>query len=112
MPKQKKISKTFITTLFAVLTLVFLGSCEGFRCAENVVQDRATNLPIDSVLVEVLSADSKIVYTDTAGKFDVCNQMGGCIGKCKDIILRFSKANYKTITITNPKKDELILMEH
>lgn len=112
MPSKKTISKIFITIFFSALTLVFFESCEGFRCTENVVQDKATNLPIDSVLVEVISADSKIVYTDIAGKFDVCNRMGGCIDKCKDIVLRFSKAGYKTITITNPQKDELIFMEH
>jgi hypothetical protein len=71
--------------------------------------DKTTNLPIDSVYIEVTSAQ-KMLYTDSSGKFNVCNRMGGCM-PCKDITLRFSKPDYKTVTLTNPGKDEIVWLE-
>ncbi|MGC4232172.1 MAG: hypothetical protein QM594_04270 [Niabella sp.] len=106
-----KISKRLVSPLLALLLLLCLESCEGYKCADGTVIDKATNLPLDSVLVEVVTAGSRTIYTDTSGKFDVCNRMGGCVPNCKDIMVKFSKNNYKTVTLTNPEKDAIVIMD-
>ncbi len=93
-----------------LLALVFLESCEGYRCADGTVIDKITNLPLDSVLVKVITG-TEIVYTDTTGKFDVCNKFGGCVPDCKDIMVEFSKDNYTTIILKNPDKEVIVIME-
>jgi len=101
-----------IRLLTVLLIVICFESCEGYRCAEGTVFDKVTNLPLDSVLVEVITADSRTSYTDSVGKFNVCNRMGGCVPNCKDIIVRFSRSNYQTITLTNPEDDTIVMMEH
>jgi hypothetical protein len=59
------------------LALLFLESCEGYRCADGIVMDKLTGRPLDSILIEVVTA-SKHIYTDTSGKFGACNKMAGC----------------------------------
>ena len=99
-----------IRWLAVLFIAICFESCEGYRCANGTVLDKTTNLPLDSVLIEIISADSRAVYTDTTGTFDVCNNFGGCM-PCKDIILKFSKNNYNTIILTNPEKDERVIMD-
>ena len=93
--------KQLLLTLISLYVIVVATSCEGYRCGKGKVVDKVTNLPIDSVLCEVMTGNLA-VYTDTAGNFKICNAMGGCVPKCKDIIIRFSKAGYKAISIENP----------
>lgn len=99
------------TVLFVFISIfIFLESCEGYRCAEGTVVDKSTNHPLDSVLVEVKKG-SQSMYTDTTGKFDVCNPFAGCVPKCKDIMVTFSKSGYKSIIIINPGRKEIVYME-
>lgn len=100
-----------LVKLFWVGFCIFmLQSCEGYAKSDGTVVDRSTNLPLDSVSVEVVSA-SMLTYTDSTGKFDVRNNMGSCFPKCDDIVVRFSKIGYQTITLTNPKKEVIVWME-
>ena len=107
---KSKIYYRATSFLTALLIILFFESCEGYRCADGTVLDRITNLPLDSVFVEVITADSRAIYTDTTGKFDVCNKLGGCM-PCKDIMIRFSKDDYESVTLTNPEKNAVVKME-
>jgi hypothetical protein len=93
--------KYFLTSLTVVVLANSLISCEGFGCAAGRVIDKNTNSSLDSVYCETLTG-IKNMYTDSSGKFKLCNQMGGCMPKCADIIIRLSKAGYKTVTLKNP----------
>ena len=86
---------------------VFTG-CEGYRCGDGQVLDRATNLPLDSVFVEAITG-RQTMYTDSTGNFEVCNTISGCLPDCLDITVRFSKPGYATITVTNPEKATIYL---
>ncbi len=105
MQKTKK--QLFVLLSFS-LTIIFT-SCEGHRCADGKVVDKITGTPLDSVYIEVLSGN-ELYYTDTSGRFEVCNVFKGCVPECEDIIVRFSKPNYITKTLTNPT-DDIIEME-
>lgn len=100
-----------ITILLLFATVLFLTSCEGYRCADGIVKDKLTNLPLDSVLINVTSSGERVVYTDTTGTFDVCNRMGGCVPECKRIVVTFSKDGYKTVTLTNPERQTIVQLE-
>lgn len=100
----------FKKTGFLAAAVLFLQACEGYRCADGTVIDKTTDLPMDSVYIEVLTG-SQTIYTDSSGKFDVCNQFGGCVPHCKDIMVRFSKNGYKTVTLNNPKAEDRVYME-
>ena len=92
-----------------MLLLSFLiTSCEGYRCGEGRVLDKTTSKPLDSVYCEVLTGVQKM-YTDSAGKFHLCNRISGCVPQCKDITIRFSKTGYKTITLENPEEENIYL---
>jgi hypothetical protein len=92
---------------FSIFTLA---GCEGFTCAEGTVKDKATNLPLDSVYCEVTSSETTNVYTNSAGNYNVCNRMGGCLFGCKDIVVKFSKSGYKSVIETNPDKGAVIYL--
>jgi len=87
--------------VFPFFVIIFSG-CEGSRAARGQVIDRATAKPIDSVKCEVLTGQQQS-YTDSNGHFSVSNPFGSCVPKCKDIVIRLSKQNYKDIVITNPR---------
>ena len=89
---------------------IFITSCEGYRCGSGVVLDKTTNKPMDSVYCEVLTG-VQTMYTDSTGKFDLCNRMSGCVPDCLDITIRFSKNGYKSFSINNPGDDSIIYME-
>ncbi|WP_221392689.1 hypothetical protein [Dyadobacter sp. NIV53] len=72
--------------------------------------DKSTNLPLDSVFVNVVSG-SEFIYTDTTGKFNVCNRFGGCVPDCKDITITFSKNGYDTLSFTNLSAESIVYME-
>lgn len=99
-----------VIQFFLIVAGCIIQSCEGYRFATGKVVDAATNLPLDSVLVEVTTG-IQTAYTDSTGIFDVHNKMGGCVFGCKDITVRFSKNNFRTITLSNPGHDVLVLME-
>lgn len=97
----------------AIITLTISGfimivSCEGYRCGEGIVYDSQTNLPLDSVLCKVSKGDEK-VYTDSTGKYNLCNPFGGCVPDCPDIVIEFSKTGYKSQKVTNPNKSDIYL---
>jgi len=97
-----------IPTFLLILTLGIY-SCEGMRCAEGVVKDKATGLPLDSVYVKVASNDRYEKYTDSTGAFDACNPFGGCVPKCRDIMIEFSKPGYKNVILENPDSGDVFL---
>ncbi len=103
--------KTVLNTLItATLCLLLLPGCEGYRCAKGVVRDKLTGQVLDSVLVNAISGD-KQSYTGANGKFGICNPLGGCMAHCKDIMVEFSKAGYKTITLQNPADSVVVQLE-
>ncbi len=95
---------TFLTISLALI------NCEGMRHAEGIAVDKVSNLPLDSVLCNVLSGNQKAL-TDSTGTFDVSNRLSGCMFGCKDIRVEFSKKGYKTIALTNPKLDVVVTLE-
>jgi hypothetical protein len=84
-------------------------SCEGSRFAEGIILDKLTAKPLDSVVCIALSGEDKMI-TDSTGKFRLTNPMGGCVPKCKEIIIQLSKTGYKTATFTNPS-DSIFYLE-
>lgn len=89
---------------------VLLNSCEGYRCANGTVTDAATNLPLEGVKCAVTTG-KQVYYTDTSGKFDVCNQMSGCLPDCKDITVEFSKKGYESYVVDNPDEELVIPLQ-
>jgi hypothetical protein len=87
-----------------------MNSCEGYRCANGIVIDKANNKPLDSVLCTVTSGTESI-YTDSTGSFDVCNRLGGCSFGCKSITVEFSKPGYKVYKIADPEANTTVYME-
>lgn len=103
--------KTAIKLYFGLLTIaVIVNSCEGFRCADGVVKDADTNLPLEGVKCEVTTG-KQVYYTDSSGKFEVCNQMSGCLPGCKDITVQFSKEGYESYIVDNPNKELVIPLQ-
>ena len=96
--------------IFLISLTILLYSCEGYSAANGIVMDKATNLPLDSVLCNVTTGNMQ-VYTDSTGKYDVHNRMGGCVGGCKDIVVEFSKRNYKTVIKIQNDASGIIYME-
>ena len=92
----------------AILVLALAG-CEGYRCGNGKVMDKATNQLLDSVFCEAVTSNQSM-YTDSTGSFNVCNKISGCVPKCKDIVVRLSRQGYKTVTLENPE-DVIIYME-
>ena len=103
---MKRMVLIFIATLF----LSFIYSCEGERCAKGTICDATTNQLIDSVKCEV-ERGMVIQFSDSIGQYFICNRFGGCVPKCPDIEVTFSKVGYQTITITNPKVGSIIYLE-
>jgi len=87
---MKKASLKFIVAL----SLCLIYNCVGERCAEGIIYDLKINQPIDSVRCEATSGD--IEFSDNEGKYSICNYFGGCVPKCPDIEVTFSKVGYKT----------------
>lgn len=104
-------AKQLSALIIFVFPIIVFVSCEGYRCAQGTVVDMETKLPLDSVVVEVITAQPKYQFSDSLGMFKVCNSIGKCTPDCKDIMIRFSKSNYKTITLINPEKDAIVIME-
>ncbi|WP_459686430.1 hypothetical protein [Viscerimonas tarda] len=96
--KQKQHS---IFTLFMLFCLVLLFGCEGYKCAIGTIYDSTTNQTIDSVKCVVLTG-TETQFSDSIGKYSVCNDFGGCVPKCLDIQIEFSKTGYKTKIVINP----------
>lgn len=96
--------------IYATIYVILFASCEGYSSAKGMVKDKATDKALDSVLCKVTTGRMQI-YTDSSGKYDVHNPMGGCTGKCKDIAIEFSKKDYKTVIKTQENANGIIYME-
>jgi len=94
-------------TLLISYYILFIG-CEGYSCAEGVILDVTDKKLLDSVLCKVITGSEQL-YTDSSGTYAVCNNFGGCIPDCLDIVVEFSKTGYKTIRLENPEKDSIYL---
>jgi len=94
--------------LILILGLTFLlTSCEGYRCADGTIYDSVTKEPIDSV--QCTLTNGFVQYSDSLGKYSICNPFGGCVPDCPDIIVEFSKIGYQTKIVTNPNKSDIFL---
>jgi len=96
--------------LIITLLLCLMYGCEGYRCADGIIRDSATNQPIDSVMCEA-ARGMGVEFSDSDGNYSICNRFGGCVPNCPDIEVTFSKVGYKTTTATNPKSGSVIYME-
>jgi hypothetical protein len=95
------IKPALCTATIAFLPL-FLTNCEGYQILHGVIKDKATGLPIDSVLCNVINDEAGAEkYTNRLGQFEVTGPFGGCLSDCPDIVIRFSKAGYKALEIKN-----------
>lgn len=90
-----KNSKQVIWFYISFFWLLLL-SCEGYECNHGVVIDSNTRKPIDSVLCVSNGGDK--VYTNSYGRYeDVCSPFGGCMPKCSELEIEFSKDGYKNL---------------
>ena len=103
-------TRVILTSTF-LLILIGLTSCEGSRSSNGIVYDAQTGEPLDSVKVNVLSAE-KIYYTDSTGAFEVRNNLGPCTFGCEDIVIQYSKEGYQTRTLVNEDSDGDIYLYH
>jgi len=103
---MKKVCLLLVTALF----LCLMYSCEGELCADGTICDIKTKKPIDSVRCAVLSG-TQVEFSDSIGKYSVCNDFGGCVPKCPDIEIEFSKTGYETKVVTNPKPKDVIYLK-
>ena len=93
--------KIFGTALILLLSGALSG-CEGYRITHGVVKDKKSGIVLDGVLCKVINGDNnEDNYTDINGRFEVHGTLGGCIPNCPEIIVRFSKINYKALEIKN-----------
>lgn len=84
---------------FSCILLLTVG-CEGYECSHGAVYDLDTKMPIDSVLC--VSNGGENAYTDSFGRYDeVCSPFGGCMPKCSELEIEFSKEGYKNHKETN-----------
>ena len=102
-------SKSSIIPIVILGFMVLFCSCEGYRCAEGTIYDFDTKEPIDSVKCTVISG-REIKFSDSLGRYSVCNSFGGCVPDCSAIIVEFSKEGYITKALKNPKyKSDIFL---
>ena len=107
----KLLSQRIFTSFIVIFGFIFfISSCEGMRCAEGTIYDADTKELIDSVLCTVKSGN-EVQYSDSLGKYSVCNPFGGCVPDCRDITVEFTKTGYKTKTLTNPKFNSDVYLE-
>ena len=92
--------------LVTIISLILM-SCEGSECSTGVVIDSNTKEPIDSVLCVSNGGDK--VYTDSFGRFEeICSPFGGCMPKCSELEVEFSKEGYNNLKETD-KFDTIFL---
>lgn len=95
---------------FVIIAIISLSiGCEGFTCADGIVYDAETNMPLDSVLYKRLGHRPIEKYTDSTGTYDMCGIFGGCVPDCPDLSIEFSKPGYKSQSYRNPDKKDIYL---
>lgn len=111
MNKLDRIMRIRLKNLIGLVSLVIIfTACEGSSSAKGVVKDKETNLPLDSVTCTVTSGEMQIV-TNSTGEYDVHNNIGGCVGGCKDIVVEFSRNGYKTVVKVEEEARGIVYME-
>jgi hypothetical protein len=105
---MKKHKSIWYLSMIILPVLIALNSCEGMKCATGFVYDAESNEPLDSVFCSALTGTDK-QFSDSSGHYSVCNNFGGCVPHCPDIVVEYSKTGYKTKNITNPNKDNIYL---
>lgn len=108
MNKLTQHFERLIQTFLIISGFVLITGCEGYTCATGVIYDSDTKAPLDSVLCKVLTG-SDAQYSDSIGQYEVCNNFGGCVPKCPEIVVEYSKIGYLTKTLTNPNKEKIYL---
>ena len=100
--------KKKLVILFVIVNLFFLSSCEGYRCGSGTIYDSETKVPIDSVMC-ALTNGCDMQFSDSLGRYNVCDCFTGCVPDCPDITVEFSKTGYKTKSVKNPNKSDIFL---
>jgi hypothetical protein len=90
------------------ITLINFIACDCIRPARGVVIDEITKQPIEGVLVQ---NNNRSIKTMQDGRFDVSMITGFILYRCPDIKVTFTKSDYQTLEIINPKKDTILLMK-
>lgn len=107
-------------TLSILIIGFFIVSCEGPKYFSVTVVDKVTQLPIDSVFVEVKvmagkkekSAYNLQGYTDSAGKFIRDEMIGYGLSLRKwDFYMEYNKKNYVHKTEIN-RTEGIVELEH
>jgi hypothetical protein len=106
--QMKKLRSIWYLCIIILPVIIILNSCEGMRCAIGHVYDAESNKPLDRVFCIALTGTDK-QYSDSTGHYSLCNNFGGCIPRCPDIEVEYSKTGYKTKKLTNPNKDNIYL---
>ena len=104
--QQTLLSLTFFIVIFGISLIS--SSCEGDIYAEGIIYDSSTKEPIDSVKC-VITPKGEIQFSDKFGKYSVSTGLVGCVPRCPDVDVEFSKPEYKTKIVTNPGKSDIFL---
>jgi hypothetical protein len=80
---------------------LWLGGCECFNSAEGIVTDAATGDPLAEVQVRETHHDD-VDTTGPSGRYSVGLFTGGASFTCPRTHVEFSRAGYRTVTLTGP----------
>lgn len=104
-----RINMRKIYCTLVLLSLSLSIGCEGSTCADGIVYDAETNMPLDSVLYKRLGHRPIEEYTDSTGTYDMCGIFGGCAPDCPDVSIEFSKPGYVSQSYRNPGTKNIYL---
>ena len=79
-----------------VLASILCTSCDTFLHLSGTVVDSASKLPIDSVRIYVGKQKWNWAYTDSLGRFDISQMVGGFFGYPR-IKISLEKKGYKAL---------------
>jgi hypothetical protein len=119
MAKNKPcIQVSTISRVLSIASLLFLSSCDCVQKASGIVLDKTSGQPLAEVAAGKFKTEdpnngySRRIYTDSTGHFEYHGLSGG-LGRCPDLVLYFSKDNYKTLkmTFSNMTGNDTIYLE-
>lgn len=92
-----------------LIPVLFSIGCEGETCADGIVYDAETKIPLDSVFYKSLGRYKDSAYTDTTGAYSMCGTFGGCVPDCPDLNMQFSKKGYVSQEHRNPDRKSIYM---